>query len=245
MKCLFLSAGYATRLYPLTENFPKPLLDINGKPLLDYLIDDLSSGFYIDEYYVVTNHKFAHIFEKWAKNHKNKITIIDDGTTNNENRLGAVKDIQLVVNKLNINEDIVVFAGDNLLDFSLNKFIEYSLKKNASCIMRYHEPDFDKIRKSANLVIDDNDKVLLMLEKPLDPQTHWCCPPFYYYKKEDIKLIDKAIDDGCRIDSPGSLAAYISKHSIVYAYKMPGKRYDIGSLEDYNNITDRFKTIEI
>lgn len=236
MKCLFLAAGYATRLYPLTENFPKPLLPIKDKPLLDYLIDDLDKGGYIDEYIVITNHKYFNVFNEWATKHHQKIKIIDDGTLSNETRLGAVKDIQLVINSLKLNEDILILAGDNLLDFSLNDFIKYSLEKDTSCIMRFNEPDFEKIKRSANLIVDENDKVLTMLEKPSAPQTHWCCPPFYFYKKEDIVLIDSCLKERGNVDSPGAFASYVVSHSIVHAYKMPGRRFDIGSKEDYLNI---------
>ena len=236
MKCLFLAAGYATRLYPLTENFPKPLLPIKGKPLLDYFIEDLNSIGCIDEYLVVTNHKFYKHFVDWASDHTEKINIIDDGTTCNENRLGAVNDIQLVLNKLNIKDDLLILAGDNLLDFSLKSFIEYAKIKNTSCIMRYFEPNFKKIKKSANLIIDENEKVIKMIEKPERPETNWCCPPFYFYKKKDLVLISSCINNSKYHDSPGALASYIVQHSKVNSFKMVGKRIDIGTLEDYLKI---------
>lgn len=236
MKCLFLAAGYATRLYPLTENFPKPLLPIKGIPLLDFFINDLEKIGCVDQYIVVSNHKFYNHFVEWSKNHKQNIIVVDDGTTENENRLGAVKDIQLVVNKLDINDDILILAGDNLLDFSLKSFLDYSVSKNKTCIMRYHEPDLNKIKKSANLIIDDNDKVIEMLEKPSEPKTNWCCPPFYFYKKEDIKLINDCVRDSTYFDSPGKFASYIVNRSTVYSFLMPGKRIDVGSLEDYLKI---------
>lgn len=233
MKCLFLAAGYATRLYPLTENFPKPLLPIKGVPLLDYFINDLEEIGCVDEYIVVSNHKFAHFFEEWSKTHSQKITIVDDGTTTNENRLGAVKDIQLVINNLDINEDLLVLAGDNLLDFSLKEFIIFFREKNNSCVMRYFESNLNKIKKSANLIIDENDKIIKMLEKPETPESNWCCPPFYLYKKEDLKLIDKCINETTYFDSPGAFASFVAKNSTLYAFLMNGKRIDVGTLEDY------------
>ena len=233
MKCLFLAAGYATRLYPLTENFPKPLLPIKGVPLLDYFINDLEEIGCVDEYIVVSNHKFAHFFEEWSKTHSQKITIVDDGTTTNENRLGAVKDIQLVINNLDINEDLLVLAGDNLLDFSLKEFIIFFREKNNSCVMRYFESNLNKIKKSANLIIDENDKIIKMLEKPETPESNWCCPPFYLYKKEDLKLIDKCINETTYFDSPGAFASFVAKNSTLYAFLMNGKSIDVGTLEDY------------
>lgn len=236
MKCLFLAAGYATRLYPITENFPKPLLEVKGKPILDWFIDDLDSGSYIDEYIVVTNHKFFPMFDLWAKKHKQKITVMDDMTSSNETRLGAVKDIYLVISSLNINEDLLILAGDNILDFSLNGFIKYALDKSTSCIMRYEENDINRIRRTGNLLIDEDELVLEMLEKPVTPISNWGCPPFYFYKQSDLYLIKDEIDSGVSLDAPGSLAKYISKKSKVHAYLMPGKRYDIGTVEDYNRI---------
>ena len=150
MKCLILAAGYATRLYPLTENFPKPLLEIKGKSIIDWLVDDISESNTINEFIIVSNHRFINFFEKWKNNKKfnTKITIIDDGTTNNENRLGAVVDIELAISKLNIAEDLMVIAGDNVLDFSLCKFIEYFKTKKATCVMRYYEEDLNNMKES-------------------------------------------------------------------------------------------------
>lgn len=123
MKCLILAAGYATRLYPLTENFPKPLLKVGDKTILDWLLDDIELSGEIDEYVVISNHKYAHHFDDWAKTKPYKITVVDDGTSTNETRLGAVKDVQFAIEKLKLDSDLLVIAGDNLLDFSLNSFI--------------------------------------------------------------------------------------------------------------------------
>lgn len=238
MKCLILAAGYATRLYPLTENFPKPLLEVNGKTILDWLIDDIESFNKIDEYIIISNHKYINHFNKWKnlKNISNKITIIDDGTISNENRLGAVRDIELAINSLNIKDDLFVLAGDNLLDFSLHEFINYFYQKNSTCIMRYYEENSEKIKKSAEVVIDDNDLVLEMNEKPELPKSNWCAPPFYIYKSEDVNRVSEALNDGCKYDAPGSFIEYLCKKNNVYAMEMPGKRYDIGTLESYHNI---------
>lgn len=243
MKCLILAAGYATRLYPLTENFPKPLLEVGDKTILDWLIDDIDSFGLVDEYIVISNHKFAHHFDKWAKWKKEKITVVDDGTESNETRLGAVRDIQFAIDELNIDDDMLVIAGDNLLDFSLTKFIGYAKEKNSACIMRYYEPSEQKLTKCGVVTIDENDKILNMVEKPAQPETHWCCPPFYYYTKEAAKLIQKGIDGGCGVDAPGSFIAWLCKQVEVYAMEMPGKRYDIGNLESYEKVQKEYKGI--
>ena len=241
MKCLILAAGYATRLYPLTENFPKPLLEVAGKPILDWLIDDMSETGLIDEYVVISNHKFAHIFEEWAAANKDvKITVIDDGTTSNETRLGAVRDIQFAIDQLKLDDDMLVMAGDNLLEFSLGDFARYAAEKGASCVMRYFEAAEAKLRKSGVLEIDDDCRILSMVEKPEQPKSNWCCPAFYYYTKEDSHRIAEAIENGCGVDAPGSFIAWLCKQTTVYAWEMPGRRYDIGNLESYEEVKNIF-----
>lgn len=243
MKCLILAAGYATRLYPLTENFPKPLLKVGDKTILDWLVDDIDESGLVDEYVVISNHKFAHHFEEWAKTKTQKVTVVDDGTDTNETRLGAVKDIQFAIDKLNLDDDMLVIAGDNVLDFSLTKFVEYAKSKNTSCIMRYYEPDDKKLLKCGVVTIDDNDKVLNMTEKSPTPATHWCCPPFYYYTRNDAKLVQKGIDSGCGTDAPGSYIAWLCTQTAVHSMEMPGSRYDIGNLESYEKVKAEYKGI--
>lgn len=243
MKCLILAAGYATRLYPLTENFPKPLLTVGEKTILDWLIDDIDTLGEVDEYVVISNHKFAHHFDKWASEKTQKITVVDDMTETNETRLGAVKDIEYAIEKLGLDDDMLVIAGDNVLDFSLTKFISYAKEKNTACIMRYYEPDEKKLLKCGVVTIDENDKVIRMTEKSPTPETHWCCPPFYYYTKEDAKLITKGIESGCGTDAPGSYIAWLCGETAVHAMEMPGSRYDIGNLESYKKVQEEYKGI--
>lgn len=241
MKCIILAAGYATRLYPLTENFPKPLLDVNGKSILDYLIDDINKTKLVSEYIVVSNHKFFNIFNSWKDKRDENIIILDDGSVSNENRLGAVKDIKFAIDKLNIDDDCLVIAGDNLLSFSLSKFIDYINIHKTSCVMRFYVEDLNKLKKSGVLEIDSNDLIINMEEKPNEPQSHYCCPPFYYYLRDDIKLIDEALKDGCGYDAPGSLISWMCKHRPIHAFLMPGRRYDIGNLESYEEVKRAFK----
>ena len=243
MKCLILAAGYATRLYPLTENFPKPLLEVGNKTILDWLIDDIDASGAIDEYVVISNHKFAHHFEKWAASNSHPITVVDDGTDSNDTRLGAVCDIQFAIDSLNLDDNLLVIAGDNLLDFSLTEFVQYAQEKKTSCIMRYYEESAAKLSKSGVVSIDDQDKILLMEEKPAAPQSNWCAPPFYFYTKEDAKLVKKGIEAGCGTDAPGSFIAWLCKQTTVHAMEMPGKRYDIGNLESYQSVQREYSGI--
>ena len=243
MKCLILAAGYATRMYPLTENFPKPLLKVQGKTILDWLIGDIDTLGVVDEYVVISNHKFAHHFDAWAKERPQKITVVDDGTESNETRLGAVRDIQFAIDACKIDDDMLVIAGDNLLNFSLTKFIAYAMEKKTSCIMRYYEAVKEKLSRSGVATIDENDKIVDMEEKPAQPKSNWCCPPFYYYTREDARLVKKGIEAGCGVDAPGSYIAWLCKQTTVHAMEMPGTRYDIGNLESYEKAQTDYKGI--
>jgi glucose-1-phosphate thymidylyltransferase len=245
MICLVLAAGYATRLYPLTKNFPKPLLEVKGKPILDWLLDDIDNSAEITQYAVVTNHKFAGHFEKWASEKKLSapIKVIDDMTESNETRLGAVRDISFANALLKKYDDLLVIAGDNVLDFSLVKFIEYFKARGKSCVMRYFEPDTEKLKKCGVAKIDENEKVVLLEEKPEHPASNWCTPPFYIYKKEDIHFIDEGINAGCGVDAPGSFIAWLCGQTEVYSMEMPGSRYDIGNLESYKKIDETYQGI--
>jgi len=243
MKCLILAAGYATRLYPLTENFPKPLLVVGEKTILDWLIDDIDTIGMVNEYVVISNHKYAHHFEDWAEKKTQKITVVDDGTASNETRLGAVKDIQFAIDVLKLDDEMLVIAGDNVLDFSLTQFIRYAKMKNTSCIMRYYEGSEQKLTKCGVVEVDESDRILSMEEKPAVSKSHWCCPPFYFYTREDAKLVEKGIASGCGTDAPGSYIAWLCAQRPVHAMEMPGSRYDIGNLESYLQVQKDYRGI--
>ena len=232
MKAIIIAAGYATRLYPLTKNFPKPLLEVGGKPILDHLIGDI--GDVIDEFVVVTNHRFASIFEEWKEKRPENIRIIDDGTSSNETRLGAVKDIQLAAQGL--EGDILVMAGDNMLDFSLKGFIDFQKRVGTSCVMCHEENSLPALQKTAVITTDENDRITSYEEKPGEPKGNLAVPPFYIYREQDIKRIAEALDDGCGYDAPGSFAAWLSRKTGMHAWKMPGKRYDIGDTKSYEAV---------
>lgn len=243
MKCLLLAAGYATRLYPLTKDFPKPLLKVGQKTILDWLIDDIHTAGMVDEYVVISNHKFAPHFEAWAKAHPLPITVVDDGTSTNETRRGAVCDIQFAIDKLGLDDDLLIIAGDNVLDFSLTSFLRYAQEKGTSCTMRYYEAEEARLRKSGVSEIDENQRLLSMEEKPAFPKSHWCTPPFYFYTKADAARIRDAITDGCGTDAPGSLVAWMCRHSVLHSMEMPGSRYDIGDLVSYQRVQETYHGI--
>ncbi len=244
MKCMILAAGYATRLYPLTENFPKPLLTVGDKTILDWLIDDIQTSGEVDEYIVISNHKYAEHFRQWAADRTVPVTVVDDGTDTNETRLGAVRDIQFAIETVRPEDGLLVIAGDNVLDFSLTGFIAWAKKKAAPCVMRYFEPDEKRLKKCGVIEVGAEDRILSMAEKPAEPKSNWCCPPFYYYPRAVLPRVKEAIDGGeCGTDAPGSFIAWLSRSEPVYAMEMPGSRYDIGNLESYEKVRAEYRGI--
>ena len=246
MICVLLAAGYATRMYPLTVSFPKPLLEVKGKTILDWIVDDLATGGKISRYVVISNHKYLPHFEKWVYLKKSQgfaMDLLDDGSTDNDNRLGAVKDIEFAIEALSLNDDLLVLAGDNVMDFSFNSFVDYYYEKNTTCIMRYRVPGLKGPCKFGVATVDENGKVLNMVEKPQVPESEWAVPPFYVYKKSDLGLFKKGIASGCKTDAPGSFIEWLCRQTTVHAYEMPGQRFDVGSIEGYEKIKVEYQGI--
>ena len=235
MKNIVVAAGYATRLGELTKNYPKPLLKIGANTILGRMLDDIDSIADIDEHIIVTNHRFASIFGQWAseQHYTKPITIIDDGTETNETRLGAVCDLLLVLERLDIDDDILVVAADNLLFFSFAEFVDFAKEKGASCIMCHEQPDVEKLRRTGVVEFDGNMKVLGMEEKPQEPKSRWAVPPFYIYRREDLPLVRRSVANGCGKDAPGNLAHYMVMCTTMYAWPMSAGRFDIGSVDTY------------
>ena len=242
MKNIIIAAGYATRLYPLTENFPKPLLKVGQRSILERMLNDIDLIDDIDEHIIVTNHKFARIFEEWASgvNYTKPVRIIDDGTETNDTRLGAVKDLLLAIDTCQVDDDIMVLAADNILDFSLRGFVEYFHQKLSSVIMCYHEPELKRLQRTGVIAVDDDWRVLQMQEKPQEPVSELAVPPFYIYRRSDLPLIKDCMNHGCGFDAPGNLAHYLVDVTTIHAWQMPGHRYDIGSLDSYEEAQTLF-----
>lgn len=244
MKNIVLAAGYATRLYPITENFPKPLLEIGGSTILDRMLEDVDAIEAVDGHIIVSNHKFISIFSEWLEGarllYRKPITLIDDGSTDNEHRIGAVKDLILALDECGVEDDILVAAADNVLDFSFSGFVDYFQQKKTSLIMCHYEPSVTALRKTGVVTLDADTRVLQMEEKPREPKSHWAVPPFYLYRREELGLIRSAIDNGCKYDAPGNLAHFLTTRTTLHAYEMPGHRYDIGDVDSYERIKAQF-----
>lgn len=242
MKNIVIAAGYATRLGELTKNFPKPLLKIGENTILGRMLDDIDKIPEIDEHIIITNHKFAGIFEKWAskQSYKKPVTIVDDGTETNDTRLGAVCDLLFAMDKLKIDDDMLVVAADNILFFSFQEFVDFAKAKGTSCIMCHEQPSIEKLQRTGVIVLDDNDKVLNMEEKPKEPKSHWAVPPFYIYLKKDLDEVRHSVENGCGKDAPGNLAHYMVEQVEMHAWKMTAGRFDIGSLDTYKEACEKF-----
>lgn len=242
MKNIVIAAGYATRLGELTKNFPKPLLKIGENTILGRMLDDIDKIPEIDEHIIITNHKFAGIFEEWAlkQSYTKPVTIVDDGTETNDTRLGAVCDLLFAMDKLKIDEDMLVVAADNILFFSFQEFVDFAKSKGTSCIMCHEQPSIEKLQRTGVIVLDDNDKVLNMEEKPQEPKSHWAVPPFYIYLKKDLEKVRHSVENGCGKDAPGNLAHYMVEQVEMHAWKMTAGRFDIGSLDTYKEACEKF-----
>ena len=245
---VILAAGYATRLGELTKNFPKPLLKIGNSTILGRMLDDIDKINDITEHVIVTNHKFASIFEQWAaeQHYSKPISIIDDGSTTNDNRLGAVCDLLLVLESLPKQgdleglDDLLVVAADNLLFFSFQEFVDFAKAKGTSCIMCHEQPSIEKLQRTGVVELDENHRVLGMEEKPQHPKSHWAVPPFYIYLKKDLDLVRHSVENGCGKDAPGNLAHYMVENTVLHAWRMTGGRFDIGSIDTYEEAKRRF-----
>ena len=244
MKVIILAAGYATRLYPLTLTQPKPLLPVAGQPMVEYVLDNLAPIGGIDRIYVVTNNKFAGHFQKWSEQYratKSKLnfTIVNDGSTDDTNKLGAIGDINYVLKTQNVDDDLIVVAGDNLFSKKLEGFGQFCREKNAPVLALYDVGNLEEIKKYNSVTMDSAGKITFFEEKPKNPTSTLTGIALYYYPKSTIPLIRQYIDEGNNPDQPGRLVQWLYPRTPVYTWKVPGIWYDIGSketLEEANKI---------
>lgn len=236
MKLIVLAAGYATRLYPLTLNQPKPLLEVAGKPMMEHVLDNLKPISEIDHIYVVTNEKFVSHFQKWAERYGSthphaRFTIIDDHSTDDSNKLGAIGDMNLVINEAQIDTDIVVVAGDNLFSESLGRFGEFVRTKDAPVLAVYDVSDLEQIKKYNSIEIDHDGRITYFEEKPAAPKSTLTGIALYYYPKSVLPLIKQYIAEGNNADQPGRLVQWLYPRVPFYVWQVPGIWFDVGSKE--------------
>ncbi len=243
MKAIILAAGYATRLYPLTKDFPKPLLKVGGEAILDHIIPKIERVSQIDGIYVISNHRFYNFFLDWAHQagYSKRIKIIDDLTTTNENRLGAIADLWFAIEREKLAEDLLVMAGDNLFDFEVTAMVDFYQKKGTDIITAHEVNDLERLQRTGVVLIDEESKVIGFDEKPVSPKSNLAVPPFYIYQKSTVlHSIKKYLDEGNNPDAPGNFIPWLIKQKPVHVYRFNGERYDIGAMESYEKVNDLF-----
>ncbi len=235
MKAIILAAGYATRLYPLTENKAKPLLEVKEKPIIEYIVEKIEHCPEIDEIYIVTNEKFYIHFCEWlkTKKFKRRIHIINDKTTENGSRLGAIGDIDYVISTQHVFDDFLVIAGDNLFSFQIAEFIQFYKKYETTVVALYDTKDKKKIAGRLGCVeIGKNDRVINFEEKPENPKTTLAATACYLFPHEDLHFIREALEEK-HFDRPGDLIKFIAEKKPVYGFQFSGYWFDVGTHEEY------------
>jgi glucose-1-phosphate thymidylyltransferase len=232
VKAVVLAAGYATRLYPLTLDRPKALLPVGGKPMLEHLLERLAGAAELDEIHVVTNSKFAAAFRDWAEVYgAGAVRILDDGTSDEETKLGAIGDLDLVIRTAALDDDLLVLAGDNLFSESLAPFAEFGRAKAAPALGVYDVGDLEAIRRYNAIELDGEDRVTFFEEKPERPTSTLTGIALYFYPRSSLPLVGEYLAEGNNPDQPGHLVQWLYPRTDVYAWRVPGRWYDVGSEE--------------
>jgi glucose-1-phosphate thymidylyltransferase len=232
MRAVILAAGYATRLYPLTLDRPKALLRVGGRPILEHLLDRLGEVRGLDEIHVVTNSRFAGAFREWAGGPGRDVRIVDDGTVDEQTRLGAIGDLELAIRAEAIDDDLLVLAGDNLFSESFAPFAEFGREKGAPALGVYDVGDLDIVRGRYNAIeLDGDDRVVFFEEKPERPTSTLTGIALYFYPRASLPLVSRYLEEGNNPDQPGRLVQWLYPQTPVYAWRVPGRWYDVGSKE--------------
>ena len=242
MDAIILAAGYAIRLYPLTENTPKPLLNVAGKPIVEHIIRNLENIDSINKIIIITNDKFEKHFNEWMKNFdaSKPIEIINNGTKSNESRLGALGDIHHAIEKKQMDDDIIVVAGDNLFEMHLSDAVNFFKKKKSNVIVLHDVRDLE-LSKQYGIVEIENDVVVNFEEKPANPKSTLASTGIYLFPKKTLELIKKYIAQGNNPDKTGNFIEWLHKRDKVYSYITDKKWYDIGSIEQLEKANKYYK----
>ncbi len=240
MNAVILCAGFATRMYPLTENFPKPLLEVAGTPVVDYLIDQVVALPDIQAVHIVTNDRFYEHFQKWYLNKTNRgefgsasILIHNNGCTDNEHRLGAAGDLFLALEKIGKPGRLLVSGGDNIYRFPIKQLWEIFQKGNVHCIPALIETDLAKLQRTGVLELADDDQVVKLHEKPKLPPSTWTSPPLYFFQPSVWHRLENFLETTGNHDAPGYFIDYLSQLEWVKAVRLNSSRLDIGDIITY------------
>jgi len=241
VKAVILAAGYATRLYPLTLDRPKHLLEIGGKPMLDHLLDRLPLA-ELEAIYVVTNAKFAPSFREWSEAHPAPIEVVDDGTTSDEDRLGAIGDLQLAISTMGIDDDLLVAAGDSLFFERLDEFVRFAQARDGVVTAVYDVGDLEAVRRFSSIGVDAESRVTSFEEKPERPTSTLAGIALYVYPRSTLPLVAEYLAEGNNPDQPGRLLEWVLQRRRVYAWRVPGDWFDVGTPESLAEAERAFGT---
>lgn len=243
MKAIILAAGYATRLYPLTLNMPKALLPIGGKPIIDHIVAQMDTVDELDEIYVVSNDKFAGHFEEWAKTAVSRVPIkvLNDGTTDDSNKRGAIGDISFVIDEMQIKDDLMVIAGDNFFTYSLKDYVKFFREKDRDCVCVKVWEDERTLSQFGIALLDEKGMVLDIEEKPAKPKSNTAVFAAYLYKRDTVPMFREYLAAGNQPDAPGNFPAWLYHRKEVYAYTFDGECYDVGTPESYREVCEMYK----
>lgn len=240
MKALILAAGYATRLRPLTDTRAKELLPVGGRPIVDRIVDNLAEVAEIDEIHLVTNAGKAPWFHEWAGGRD--VTIHDDGTTSNDDRLGAIGDMLFVVDRIGADDDLLIIAGDNLFDFQLRDLVAYWRTKGvASAVAVRDVGSLELARRYGIVDLDREGRIRSFVEKPADPASTLAATATYLYHREHVGLIRTYVESEANADQPGRLVAWLHQREPVYGWVFTEAWYDIGDQEQLLEADNRLR----
>jgi len=241
LKAVILAGGYATRLYPLTRDRPKHLLEVDGRPLLELLLERLPLG-ELDAVYVVTNAKFADRFREWAESYPADVIVLDDGTTSEEDRLGAIGDLQLVIESEDLDEDLIVAAGDSIFTERLDDFARFGRERDAAAIAVYDVGDLEAMKQLSSIGVDADSRLVTFEEKPEQPESTLAGIALYFYPRAILPLVGQYLAEGNNPDQPGRLVGWLYRRTTVYAWRVPGRWFDIGTPETLAEAERLFET---
>lgn len=235
MRALILAAGYATRMHPLTADRPKPLLPVGGRPIIDHLVERILRVPSLDEIAVVANGKFAGRFHRWREEARLPVptTIVDDGTVSNEERLGALGDFRLVLERLGAGGDWLVAAGDNLFETEFRDVVDLFRSRGADAITCYEQPDLERLRRTGVAEIAEDGRVVDFEEKPREPRSRWAVPPLYVYTEATAGEIPAYLAEGHPSDAPGHFIRWLCRRKPVFALRTDTGPIDVGTLDSY------------
>ena len=240
MNVILLCAGFGTRLYPLTKNVPKPLLPVAGKPIVEFLVDQLAATDWMSNCLIVSNHHFADQFHAWRDTIAQRLSavqfsVLDDGSTANDNRLGAVRDLALAVRSCSLSNPTLISAGDNLFDFNLSSFFKDYAEHPRNLILTYQETNLDQQRRTGIAEVGEGGRLVQFHEKPPNPPSGLACPTFYLLQPSALQLVDRFLEESPAADAPGHFLAWLASRQPVFTHQMDGRRLDVGNLKNYQH----------